>query len=219
MQSLGHDSSSLWALSSHQAAVESLANSTAKLSLVNHYGLFRAMTGLGGTPVIVLSALLAPKSTSGEMFWEEIDMVSKLGDVDYLPPVCMPCQRRVAWQMWFSALYQSPFATPYFSNLIFRLSQSDDLNGLLTLKNTDTHTTRQLKDFDVKAILIKRYLYRFSNSSNSIWDRSEDATFQTLHLEEHRLKQWKMQLSKTHEAGQLSRRHRWSHLFDWLSFC
>ncbi|EDO46305.1 predicted protein, partial [Nematostella vectensis] len=69
------------------------------LELVNAYGLFRRMTGVGGRPEVVVEG-----SHSLEGPWTEYKFLYKPGDVNRPLPVVAPHQPRVDWQMWFAAL-------------------------------------------------------------------------------------------------------------------
>ncbi|EHH65963.1 hypothetical protein EGM_02842, partial [Macaca fascicularis] len=73
------------------------------LQLANSYGLFRRMTGLGGRPEVVLEG-----SYDGH-HWE-IEFMYKPGNLSRPPPVVVPHQPRLDWQMWFAAL--GPHTSP-----------------------------------------------------------------------------------------------------------
>ncbi|ELW49009.1 Lipase maturation factor 2 [Tupaia chinensis] len=86
------------------------------LQLANSYGLFRRMTGLGGRPEVVLEG-----SYDGH-HWTEIEFMYKPGNVSRPPPVVVPHQPRLDWQMWFAALGPHTHS-PWFTSLVHRLLQ------------------------------------------------------------------------------------------------
>ncbi|XP_026220989.1 lipase maturation factor 2a [Anabas testudineus] len=84
--------------------------------VVNSYGLFRRMTGVGGRPEVVIEG-----SYDG-VDWTEIEFMYKPGNLSASPPVLIPHQPRLDWQMWFAALGPHTQA-PWFTSLIYRLLQ------------------------------------------------------------------------------------------------
>ncbi|KAL7870980.1 hypothetical protein SRHO_G00084770 [Serrasalmus rhombeus] len=89
---------------------------TDRYQLVNPYGLFRRMTGVGGRPEVVIEG-----SMDGST-WTEIEFMYKPGNVSAAPSVVTPHQPRLDWQMWFAAL--GPHTqSPWFSSLVHRLLQ------------------------------------------------------------------------------------------------
>ncbi|KAL0625587.1 Lipase maturation factor 2 [Plecturocebus cupreus] len=89
------------------------------LQLANSYGLFRRMTGLGGRPEVVLEG-----SYDGH-HWTEIEFMYKPGNLSRPPPVVVPHQPRLDWQMWFAALGQHTHS-PWFTSLVLRLLQGKE---------------------------------------------------------------------------------------------
>ncbi|KAG9272980.1 lipase maturation factor 2 isoform X1 [Astyanax mexicanus] len=87
-----------------------------RYQLVNSYGLFRRMTGVGGRPEVVIEG-----SMDGST-WIEIEFMYKPGNVSRAPPVVTPHQPRLDWQMWFAALGPQT-QSPWFSSLVHRLLQ------------------------------------------------------------------------------------------------
>ncbi|KAM9816051.1 lipase maturation factor 2a [Syngnathus typhle] len=87
-----------------------------RYQLVNSYGLFRRMTGVGGRPEVVL------EGSHDGVTWTEIDFMYKPGNLSAPPPVVTPHQPRLDWQMWFAALGDNTQA-PWFSSLVYRLLQ------------------------------------------------------------------------------------------------
>ncbi|XP_076848928.1 lipase maturation factor 2a [Brachyhypopomus gauderio] len=89
---------------------------TDRYQLVNSYGLFRRMTGVGGRPEVIVEG-----SMDGST-WTEIEFMYKPGNRSAAPPVVTPHQPRLDWQMWFAAL--GPHTqSPWFSSLVHRLLQ------------------------------------------------------------------------------------------------
>ncbi|XP_070362740.1 lipase maturation factor 2 isoform X1 [Equus asinus] len=89
------------------------------LQLANSYGLFRRMTGLGGRPEVVLEG-----SYDGH-HWTEIEFMYKPGNVSRPPPLIVPHQPRLDWQMWFAALGPHTHS-PWFTSLVLRLLQGKE---------------------------------------------------------------------------------------------
>lgn len=117
------------------------------LQLANSYGLFRRMTGLGGRPEVVLEGSYdghhwtvdVPAGRAGKgggvppvqrvvltcSAGQEIEFMYKPGNVSRPPPVVVPHQPRLDWQMWFAAL--GPHShSPWFTSLVLRLLQGKD---------------------------------------------------------------------------------------------
>lgn len=87
-----------------------------RYQLVNSYGLFRRMTGVGGRPEVVIEG-----SYDG-LTWEEIEFMYKPGNMSAPPAVVTPHQPRLDWQMWFAALGPQQHS-PWFTSLMYRLLQ------------------------------------------------------------------------------------------------
>ncbi|XP_029378366.1 lipase maturation factor 2a [Echeneis naucrates] len=87
-----------------------------RFQLVNSYGLFRRMTGVGGRPEVVIEG-----SYDG-IKWTEIEFMYKPGNLSAPPPYVAPHQPRLDWQMWFAALGTHTQA-PWFTSLMYRLLQ------------------------------------------------------------------------------------------------
>ncbi|KAJ8261702.1 hypothetical protein GJAV_G00157360 [Gymnothorax javanicus] len=97
-------------------AVTQAYRTVGRYQLVNSYGLFRRMTGVGGRPEVVIEG-----SMDG-VTWTEIEFMYKPGNVSSPPPLVTPHQPRLDWQMWFAAL--GPQAqSPWFTGLVLRLLQ------------------------------------------------------------------------------------------------
>nr|XP_033814035.1 lipase maturation factor 2 isoform X2 [Geotrypetes seraphini] len=97
-------------------AVHNMHNAVDKYQLVNSYGLFRRMTGVGGRPEIVVEASYDRQS------WMEIEFMYKPGNVSSMLPVVAPHQPRLDWQMWFAALAHHT-QSPWFTSFLYRLLQ------------------------------------------------------------------------------------------------
>ncbi|KAK6488205.1 lipase maturation factor 2-like [Huso huso] len=96
--------------------VRTMYDSVDRFQLVNSYGLFRRMTGVGGRPEVVVEGSYDKET------WTEIEFMYKPGNVSAAPPVVAPHQPRLDWQMWFAAL--GPHAqSPWFTGLVQRLLQ------------------------------------------------------------------------------------------------
>ncbi|XP_059916112.1 lipase maturation factor 2a isoform X2 [Gadus macrocephalus] len=89
-----------------------------RLQLVNSYGLFRRMTGVGGRPEVVI------EGSQDRVTWTEIDFMYKPGNASTPPPLVTPHQPRLDWQMWFAALGPHSQA-PWFTSLMYRLLQGN----------------------------------------------------------------------------------------------
>ncbi|XP_004553328.1 lipase maturation factor 2a [Maylandia zebra] len=87
-----------------------------RYQVVNSYGLFRRMTGVGGRPEVVI------EGSSDGVTWTEIEFMYKPGNLSAPPPVLTPHQPRLDWQMWFAALGPNT-QSPWFTSLMYRLLQ------------------------------------------------------------------------------------------------
>lgn len=90
---------------------------TDSFELVNAYGLFRSMTGVGGRPEVVIEG-----SNDLDGPWLEYHFRYKPGNLSGPPPVVAPHQPRLDWQLWFAALGSYEY-NPWFVHLVFRLLQ------------------------------------------------------------------------------------------------
>ncbi|CAH8526809.1 unnamed protein product [Heterobilharzia americana] len=121
--------------------------------ITNSYGLFRRMTGVGGRPELILEAASNPDGP-----WSEYEFHFKPGRVDRIPPVVIPHQPRLDWQMWFAAL-TSYRNHPWLMNLIYRLlSQQPEVLQLLDQSSLPSNP---------KYIRAHLYTYHFTSSSDS----------------------------------------------------
>uniref|UniRef100_A0A3P9I5G7 Lipase maturation factor n=1 Tax=Oryzias latipes TaxID=8090 RepID=A0A3P9I5G7_ORYLA len=150
-----------------------------RYQLVNSYGLFRRMTGVGGRPEVVI------EGSSDGVTWTEIEFMYKPGNMTAPPPVVTPHQPRLDWQMWFAAL--GPHTqSPWFTSLIYRLLQGK--RDVIELIQTDV--TKYPFHLQPPAyIRAHRYRYWFTepkadgSSPQRWWRRVYDEEFYpTVHL-------------------------------------
>ncbi|CAH3106819.1 unnamed protein product [Pocillopora meandrina] len=90
---------------------------TDSFELVNAYGLFRSMTGVGGRPEVIIEGSNHPEGP-----WLEYHFHYKPGNVSESPPLVAPHQPRLDWQIWFAALGSYEY-NPWFVHLVYRLLQ------------------------------------------------------------------------------------------------
>ncbi|CAN0262150.1 unnamed protein product [Rangifer tarandus platyrhynchus] len=123
------------------------------LQLANSYGLFRRMTGLGGRPEVVLEG-----SYDG-LQWTEIEFMYKPGNLSRPPPIVVPHQPRLDWQMWFAALGPHTHS-PWFTSLVLRLLQGKEPVIRLIQNHTPDYPFHKQPPTYVRA---QRYKYWFSH--------------------------------------------------------
>ena len=85
------------------------------LHLVNSYGLFRRMTGVGGRLEVIIEG-----SNDIDGPWKEYEFLYKPGNVNNSLPFVAPHQPRLDWQMWFAAL-GTYHQNPWLMSLAYRL--------------------------------------------------------------------------------------------------
>ncbi|XP_053440086.1 lipase maturation factor 2 [Nycticebus coucang] len=122
------------------------------LQLANSYGLFRRMTGLGGRPEVVLEG-----SYDGH-HWTEIEFMYKPGNVSRAPPIVVPHQPRLDWQMWFAALGPHTHS-PWFTSLVLRLLQGKEPVIRLLQSHLASYPFHEQPPTYIRA---QRYKYWFS---------------------------------------------------------
>ncbi|KAI1882528.1 hypothetical protein AGOR_G00251680 [Albula goreensis] len=126
-----------------------------RYQLVNSYGLFRRMTGVGGRPEVVIEGSMDKET------WTEIEFMYKPGNVSGPPPVVAPHQPRLDWQMWFAALGPHTHS-PWFSSLVHRLLQGKrDVIDLIQADPSKYPFSQQPPAF----IRARLYKYWFTESS------------------------------------------------------
>uniref|UniRef100_A0A493SW29 Lipase maturation factor n=1 Tax=Anas platyrhynchos platyrhynchos TaxID=8840 RepID=A0A493SW29_ANAPP len=96
--------------------IHHMFNAVERFQVVNSYGLFRRMTGVGGRPEVVL------EGSYDKQTWTEIEFMYKPGNVSTAPPLVAPHQPRLDWQMWFAALGHHS-SSPWFASFVYRLLQ------------------------------------------------------------------------------------------------
>ncbi|KAF1425626.1 Lipase maturation factor 2, partial [Spheniscus magellanicus] len=96
--------------------IHQMFNAVERFQVVNSYGLFRRMTGVGGRPEVVL------EGSYDKQTWTEVEFMYKPGNVSRAPPVVAPHQPRLDWQMWFAALAHHS-SSPWFTSFVYRLLQ------------------------------------------------------------------------------------------------
>uniref|UniRef100_A0A2R5LLL9 Lipase maturation factor n=1 Tax=Ornithodoros turicata TaxID=34597 RepID=A0A2R5LLL9_9ACAR len=89
-------------------------------SITSSYGLFRRMTGIDGRPEVILEG---SESSTGP--WKEYHFLYKPGNVSCAPPINIPHQPRLDWQLWFAALGRLEH-NPWFVGLVHRLLTNQD---------------------------------------------------------------------------------------------
>ncbi|KAL2775404.1 lipase maturation factor 2 isoform 1, partial [Daubentonia madagascariensis] len=134
------------------AGAHRLFGAVEHLQLANSYGLFRRMTGLGGRPEVVLEG-----SYDGH-HWTEIEFMYKPGNVSRSPPVVVPHQPRLDWQMWFAALGPHTHS-PWFTSLVLRLLQGKEPVIRLLQSHVARYPFHEQPPTYVRA---QRYKYWFS---------------------------------------------------------
>nr|XP_030711339.1 lipase maturation factor 2 isoform X3 [Globicephala melas] len=123
------------------------------LQLAHSYGLFRRMTGLGGRPEVVLEG-----SYDGHHWTQEIEFMYKPGNVSRAPPIVVPHQPRLDWQMWFAALGPHTHS-PWFTSLVLRLLQGKEPVIRLIQNHAPRYPFHKQPPTYVRA---QRYKYWFS---------------------------------------------------------
>ncbi|XP_054159752.1 lipase maturation factor 2-like [Oppia nitens] len=132
--------------------------------VVNSYGLFRRMTGVGGRPEIVIEGSNDMSSPSG---WKAYHFLYKPGDITKAPQFNIPHQPRLDWQMWFAALdtYQN---NPWLLNLCYRLlTAQPEVLDLLDKSRLPFKTAP-------KFIRVRSYIFRFTGKGAKNWWRREN---------------------------------------------
>ncbi|KAJ8411208.1 hypothetical protein AAFF_G00172140 [Aldrovandia affinis] len=120
-----------------------------RYQLVNSYGLFRRMTGVGGRPEVVIEGSMDKET------WTEIEFMFKPGNVSAPPFFVAPHQPRLDWQMWFAAL--GPHSqSPWFTSLVHRLLQGKkDVIDLIQVDESNYPFSQEPPAF------IRAHLYKY----------------------------------------------------------
>lgn len=125
-----------------------------KFHLVNSYGLFRVMTGVGGRPEVSVEG-----SFSGDSDWQPYDFYFKPARLDTSPPIVIPHQPRLDWQMWFAALGKYK-ENPWFVSLVYRLLKNQK-------EVVDLFAHNPFPKDPPKFIRARRFKYRYSPFDSS----------------------------------------------------
>eukprot|EP00045_Choanoeca_perplexa_P014044 m.163167 g.163167 ORF g.163167 m.163167 type:complete len:762 (+) comp16546_c0_seq19:1160-3445(+) len=134
-----------------------------RYSVVNSYGLFRRMTGVGGRPELTVEA-----SQDGDA-WDEYLFKFKPNRPQDAPLLIAPHQPRLDWQMWFAALGSIKHNT-WLQSLAVRLLQGKQ--DVLDLLAADQNSRIQVPPQYVR---IRSWKYHFTtNSSKDWWQRTVD---------------------------------------------
>eukprot|EP00048_Salpingoeca_helianthica_P018637 m.2619 g.2619 ORF g.2619 m.2619 type:complete len:696 (+) comp2599_c0_seq1:185-2272(+) len=143
---------------------------TQGFDLANSYGLFRRMTGVGGRPEVVV------EMTSDHQHWTELDFRYKTNHVTRMPPLNVPHQPRLDWQMWFAAL-GSFNHNPWLINFLIKVM--DGSPSVLSLLPTDTALA--LRQHPPVAMRMQFYTYHFTTnlSASEWWTRTRESVYMT----------------------------------------
>ncbi|XP_006633846.2 lipase maturation factor 2a [Lepisosteus oculatus] len=130
-----------------------------RYQLVNSYGLFRRMTGVGGRPEVVIEGSIDKET------WTEIQFMYKPGNISAPLPWVTPHQPRLDWQMWFAAL--GPHTqSPWFTALVHRLLQGKkDVINLIQVDESQYPFSQQPPAF-IRAKLYKYWFTEMSDGPN-----------------------------------------------------
>lgn len=230
--SLGHKTESLSLLKPIADTVLDIQYNIRGLHIGNSYGLFRSMTGLNGTPVMVIQALVGPIEGEGQLNWKEIEIEGKLGHLGSMPGIYNPCQKRVPWQLWFSALEENPL-TPHFLHLLHKIYfHNEDFSNMIKvahqLEPNNPASLAPISEFHIKELKVNRYLYNMTDAdtfgkTGAYWTRKLDKSFEELKLNKMAMFQIETFLVK---AGLLNgpnegrnKKHPMKSYFDWIEFC
>ncbi|KAG8440131.1 hypothetical protein GDO86_006069 [Hymenochirus boettgeri] len=142
-------------------------NSVNRYQLANSYGLFRRMTGVGGRPEVVVEGSYDRKS------WTEIEFMYKPGNISAPPPVIVPHQPRLDWQMWFAALGPHN-QSPWFASFVHRLLQGNKEVIQLVQNNEALYPFQSHPPMYIRAQLYKYWFTEVDQSgqmSKNWWRR------------------------------------------------
>ncbi|XP_072216729.1 lipase maturation factor 2 isoform X2 [Excalfactoria chinensis] len=137
--------------------IHQMFSAVERFQVVNSYGLFRRMTGVGGRPEVVLEGSYDKQS------WTEIEFMYKPGNVSAAPAVVAPHQPRLDWQMWFAALAHHS-SSPWFASFVHRLLQGKEDVIRLVQVDEDKYPFSTQPPTYLRAQL---YKYWFTHSAES----------------------------------------------------
>ncbi|XP_051889361.1 lipase maturation factor 2a [Pristis pectinata] len=158
--------------SSLRTEILRLYNMVDRYELVNSYGLFRRMTGVGGRPEVIVEG-----SYDGQR-WTEIDFMYKPGNLSLSPPLVSPHQPRLDWQMWFAALGDHR-QSPWFTSFVHRLLQGKtDVIRLVQVDESKYAFSSKPPTY-IRAQLYKYWYtkYGIDNSLKDWWTRQHVGEF------------------------------------------
>mgnify|MGYP006423183329 CR=1 FL=1 len=121
--------------------------------LVNPYGLFANMTT--NRPEIIVEG-----SRDGQ-HWQAYEFRYKPGDIDRAPPVIIPHQPRLDWQMWFAAL-SNPRRQSWFKPFLIKLLDNEPAVTRLLAKNP-------FPDDGPRHIRARLFDYQFRQPGSTTW--------------------------------------------------
>lgn len=149
------------------------------LQLVNSYGLFRRMTGVGGRLEVTIEG-----SDSIEGPWKEYEFLYKPGNVNNSLPFVAPYQPRLDWQMWFAAL-GTYHQNPWLMSLAYRLLSGQP--EVLALMNTVESPFRDRPPKYIKASLYNYHYTPWSQTSNTHawWTREKMEEYFPIFSQDH----------------------------------
>ncbi|KFM58152.1 Lipase maturation factor 2, partial [Stegodyphus mimosarum] len=124
------------------------------------------MTGVDGRPEIVVEG-----SNSLATGWKEYHFLYKPGELSRRPPILIPHQPRLDWQMWFAALGNYEH-NPWFVSFVYRILDGEkDVLDLLDVERLPFPPNKPPKY--IRAILYK-YSYTSPTSSSSTKKKGVD---------------------------------------------
>ncbi|EDQ90526.1 uncharacterized protein MONBRDRAFT_31918 [Monosiga brevicollis MX1] len=154
---------------------------TRELSVVNSYGLFRRMTGVGGRPELTVEG-----SVDGR-HWEELLFRYKPNRPQDTLPFLAPHQPRVDWQMWFAAL-GSIRQNVWLQSLAVRLLEGrPDVYGLLAQSQASELWADPSHPPLYVRIRAWTYSYTSTDQGNAWWKRElqEGMYLEPVNLQTH----------------------------------
>ncbi|XP_053319333.1 lipase maturation factor 2 [Spea bombifrons] len=150
-----------------------------RYQLVNSYGLFRRMTGVGGRPEVVV------EGSYDRVTWTEIEFMYKPGNISAAPPVIVPHQPRLDWQMWFAALGHHS-QSPWFVSFVYRLLQGNKDVVRLVQNDASLYPFNAHPPLYIRAQLYKYWFTEADETgplSHNWWRRRHvEEFFPTVHL-------------------------------------
>ncbi|XP_038667573.1 lipase maturation factor 2a [Scyliorhinus canicula] len=143
-----------------------------RYQLVNSYGLFRRMTGVGGRLEVVVEG-----SYDGQR-WTEIEFMYKPGNLSVPPPLVAPHQPRLDWQMWFAALGDHRHS-PWFTSFIHRLLQGKKNVVRLVQVDETKYAFSNKPPTYIRAQLYKYWytIHKTGSTLNDWWTREHGGEF------------------------------------------